>query len=54
MFKRFENPEAAKLEDETTAKEYGDEKIKLVAEEAAGKASKTEQEYGKDRTISTN
>jgi hypothetical protein len=54
MFKQFENPEAAKLEDETAAKESVDEKIQQVAEEAAGKAAKTEQEYDKDHTIFTN
>ena len=54
MFKQFENPEAAKLEDETAAKESVDEKIQQVAEEAAGKAAKTEQEFDKKHTIFTN
>ena len=54
MFKQFENPEDTKLEDETAAKKSADEKIQHVAEEAAGKAAKTEQEYDKDHTIFTN
>lgn len=54
MFKQFENPEAAKLQDEAATKESADEKIQHVAEKAAEKAAKTEQEYGKDHTIFTN
>jgi hypothetical protein len=54
MFKQFESAEAAKLEDEAAAKESADQKIEHVAEEAAGKAAKTEQEYDKDHTIFTN
>ncbi len=54
MFKQFENPEEAKLEDETVAEESADEKIQRVAEEAASKATKTEQEFDKDHTIFTN
>jgi hypothetical protein len=54
MFKQFENPEASKLEDETAAKESADEKIQHVAEKAASKGAKTEQEYDKDHTIFTN
>jgi len=54
MFKQFENQRRAKLEDGAAAKESADEKIQQVAEEAAGKATKTEQEYDKDHTIFTN
>lgn len=48
MFKQFENPEATKLEDETAANKSAEEKIQHVADKAAGKAAKTEQEYDKD------
>jgi hypothetical protein len=54
MFKHSENPEAARLEDEAAAKESADEKIQQVAEEAAGKAAKTEQDFDKKHTIFTN
>ena len=54
MFKQFENPEATKLEDETADKQTAEEKIQHVADEAAGKAAKTEQEYDKDYTEFTN
>jgi hypothetical protein len=50
VFKQFENPEATKLEGQTAAKEAADEKIQRVAEEAASKATKTEQEFCKDHT----
>jgi hypothetical protein len=49
VIKQFENPETAKLEDETAAKKSADEKIQDVAEKAARKAAKTEQEYDKDQ-----
>gem|GEM_PF-5031479 len=49
MFKQFENLEEAKVEDETAAKDSADKKIQEIAEKAAGKAAKTEQEYDKDR-----
>jgi hypothetical protein len=54
MFKQFENPEAARLEDEAAAKESADEKIQQVGEEAARKAAKTERELDKKQTIFTN
>ncbi len=54
MFKQFENPEEAKVEDETVARESADEKIQHVAEKAAVKSTKTEQEYDKDHTIFKN
>jgi hypothetical protein len=54
VFKQFENPEGAKLEDKTAAKKSADEKIQHVADKAAGKAAKREQEYEKDHTIFTN
>jgi len=53
MFKQFENPRAAKLENETAAKESAGEKIQHVADKAANKGAKTEQEYNKDHTIFT-
>jgi hypothetical protein len=54
MSKQFENPEEAKVEDETAAKESADEKIQHVAEKAAVKSTKTGQEYDKDHTIFKN
>jgi hypothetical protein len=51
VFKQFENPEEAKVEDETAAKKSADEKIQHVADKAAGKATKTEQEFDKGHTI---
>ena len=54
MFKQFETREGAKREDKTAAKESADEKMQRVAEEAAGKAAKTEQEFDKKHTIFTN
>ena len=53
MFKQFENQEATKLQGETAAKKSADEKIQEVADKAAGKAAKREQEYEKDHTIFT-
>ncbi len=48
MFKQFENPEAARLENEKAAKESEDEKIQHVADKTAGKAAKREREYDKN------
>jgi hypothetical protein len=50
---QFENPEAAKLEDETVSEESADKKIEHVAEKAARKGIDTEQEYDKDHKIFT-
>jgi hypothetical protein len=46
--------DGTKREDEAAAKESADEKIQQVAEEAAGKAAETEQEFDKNHTIFTN
>ena len=54
MFKQFENPEATKLQGETAARKSADEKIQCVADKAAGKAARTEQEFDKNLTIFTN
>ena len=54
MFKQFENREATKLQDEKAAKKSADEKIQHVADKAAGKAAKTEQEFDRNLTIFTN
>ena len=54
LFKQFETQEGAKREGEAAAKKSSAEKIRQVAEEAAGKAAKTEQECDKDHTISKN
>jgi hypothetical protein len=53
MFKQFETQEGANREGEAAAKESARKKIQHVAEEAAGKAAKTEQECDKDHTIFT-
>jgi hypothetical protein len=53
MPEQFENPEAAKLEDETVSEESADKKIERVAEKAAVKGTKIEQEYDKDHRIFT-
>lgn len=54
MFKQFENPETTKLEDETVAEESADKKVEHVAEKAARKGTKTEQDYDKEHNIFTN
>jgi hypothetical protein len=54
MPKQFENPDAAKLEDETVAEESADKKIERVAEKAARKSTTTEQKYDEEHTIFTN
>lgn len=50
---QFENPEATKLEDETVAEGSADEKVERVAEKAARKSTKTEQEYDKEHDLFT-
>jgi hypothetical protein len=50
VFKQFVNPEEAKVGDETVAEKSADEKIQHVADKAANKAAKTEQDYDKDHT----
>jgi hypothetical protein len=54
MFKQFENAEAAKLEDKAATEESANQNTQQVAKKAAGKSTKTEQEYDKDHTIFTN
>jgi hypothetical protein len=51
MPKQFENPQAAKVEDETVSDASAEKKIERVAEKAAVKATKTEQQYDKSHTI---
>ena len=51
MPKQFENPEAAKLEEETISDASAEKRIERVAETAAEKASKTEKRYDIDHTI---
>jgi hypothetical protein len=53
MPEQFENPEIAKLEDETVAEESADKKVERVAEKTARKGTKTEQEYDKEHNIFT-
>ena len=54
MPKQFENPEAAKLEDETVSNQSAQTKIDIIAEKAAAKPAKTEQKFDKDHTIFSN
>ena len=51
MPKQFENPEAAKLEDETVSEATAEKRIDRVAEKAAEKSSHTVQNYDKDHKI---
>jgi hypothetical protein len=51
MSEQFENPEAAKSEDETISDATADRKIQHTAEKAAEKSSKTEQRYDQDHNI---
>ncbi len=48
---QFENPEAAKVADETVLKESERKSNEHVAEKAAVKGAKTEQKYDKDHEI---
>ena len=54
MPKQFENPAAAKLEDETVSDQSAQTKIDIIAEKAAAKPAKTEQKFDKDHTIFSN
>ena len=51
MSKQFENPEAAKLEDETVSEATAAKRIERTAEKAAEKSTNTEQRYDKDHNI---
>ena len=51
MPKQFENPDAAKIENETVSDVTAEKRIDRVAEEAAEQASKTEQRYDSVHTI---
>jgi hypothetical protein len=51
MPKQFENPEEAKLEEETISEASAEKRIERVAETAAVKAAKTEKSYDLDHTI---
>jgi hypothetical protein len=53
MPEQFENPKATKLGDATAADESADKKVELVAEKAAMKSTKTEQEFDKEHDIFT-
>lgn len=50
MTKQFENPEEAKVEDETIANPSPKDVIDHVAEKAAEKATKTVQKYDKENS----
>jgi hypothetical protein len=45
MSDQFENPEATKLEDETASDLTAKQRMERIAEKAAGKSAKTEQEF---------
>ena len=51
MPKQFENPEEAKLEEDTIANTSAEKRIERVAETAAEQAAKTEKSYDLDHTI---
>jgi hypothetical protein len=53
MPEQFENPEATKLEDETVSDASAEKRIEHVAEKAAEKASKSENNYDKDHSLFT-
>ncbi|MGA3101882.1 MAG: hypothetical protein ABSD61_08480 [Terracidiphilus sp.] len=53
MPSQFENPEAEIVENETVAEESPEKKVEQVAEKAARKSTKTEQEYDKEHNIFT-
>jgi len=50
MTTQFENPEAKKLDDETLSDASKQKKIDHVAEKAAEKSSKTEQQFDQDNS----
>ncbi|MGO9338031.1 MAG: hypothetical protein ACLPH3_23100 [Terracidiphilus sp.] len=51
MPEQFENPDAAKLEDETVSDATAQQRVDRVAEKAAEKSTQTVQNYDKDHTI---
>ena len=48
MTKQFENPEAAKLEEETISEASAQKKMDIIADKAAAKPAKTEQLFDKE------
>jgi hypothetical protein len=50
MTKQFENPQAANIDDKIAPKTSTEKKIDRVAEKAAEKPSKTEQEFDKSNS----
>jgi hypothetical protein len=50
MPEQFENPQAAKLEDETVSDASTEKKIDRVAEESAEKSTKTVQRFDKENS----
>lgn len=53
MPEQFENLEATKLEDETVSDASAEKRIEHVAEKAAEKASKIENDFDKDHSLFT-
>ncbi len=51
MPEQFENLEATKLGDETISDSSAEKRVEHIAEKAAEKASKTENNYDKDHAI---
>jgi hypothetical protein len=48
MPEQFENPEAAKLEEETISEASAQKKMDIIADKAAAKPAKTEQLFDKE------
>jgi hypothetical protein len=51
MPKQFENPETAKLEDETVSDQTAQQRMDRVAEKAAEKSTQTVKKYDKNHAI---
>ena len=50
MSKQFENPNEAKVEDETASNSSPEQIISHIAEKAAEKSTKTEQKYDQENS----
>jgi hypothetical protein len=50
MTEKFENPEVEKVDDETVSNPSTQKKIDLVADKAAEKPAKAEQQFDKDNS----
>jgi hypothetical protein len=50
MFKQFENPNEAKVTDETASRSSSEQIINHIAEKTAEKATKVEQKYDQENS----